>query len=99
MADKATTKHNLKILSLIRLKAECKIAPVRVDFEAPHRLLNPYSGPLSHQLPSSLPFTMTPPLSPLPSSYPPIRYITPNQEILRGECRLLETAIRRKNST
>ena len=37
MTDNQVATQNSKILSLIRLKAECKIAPVRVDFEAPHR--------------------------------------------------------------
>lgn len=37
MADNQLTHHSSKIFSLTRLKAACKIAPVRVDFEAPYK--------------------------------------------------------------
>jgi len=37
MTDNQMTSPNLKIFSLIRLKAECKILPARADFSTPHR--------------------------------------------------------------
>jgi hypothetical protein len=36
MTDKDAVFKNSKIFSLIRLKADCKVAPVRVDFTPPH---------------------------------------------------------------
>lgn len=36
MTDNQTTPKLLKIFSLYRLKPECKILPVRVDFASPH---------------------------------------------------------------
>lgn len=37
MTDNQAINQNMKIFSLIRLKADCKIAPIRVDFEAPFK--------------------------------------------------------------
>lgn len=37
MADNRLSSMPSNILSLIRLKPDCKLAPLRVDFEAPHR--------------------------------------------------------------
>lgn len=37
MTDNQATNQTMKIFSLIRLKPECKIPPIRVDFEAPFK--------------------------------------------------------------
>ncbi len=37
MTDNQLNIQRNRILSLIRLRPECKVLPVRVDFEAPHR--------------------------------------------------------------
>jgi len=37
MTDKSEAHQTLNILSLIRLKPECKIMPTRVDFSSPNK--------------------------------------------------------------
>lgn len=46
MTDKDALNKNSKIFSLIRLKADCKMAPVRVDFSQPHLYLQLHADPL-----------------------------------------------------
>jgi hypothetical protein len=97
MTDNQVLAQNLKIFSLIRLKADCKILPVRVDFAPPHMYL-----PLSLR-------PNTPPTSIVPSYNRDACFFTPafllptdkvrtapNPEILPGKCGLLEIPIRRK---
>ena len=52
MTDSQQTSQNLKIFSLVRLRPECKVPPVRVDFSTPHRYHLGDLGPTT--LPSRL---------------------------------------------
>ena len=45
MTDNHQMAQNLKMFSLIRLKPECKITPVRADFSAPFRYTITYLDP------------------------------------------------------
>ena len=74
MTDREAASKNSGTFSLIRLRPECKLPPVRVDFIAPQLYPPFYAVRSQHQLPSSPPSTPTAPISRPASSSRSIRY-------------------------
>lgn len=74
MTDKGLPVKNSKIFSLIRIKAGCKMPPVRVDFAPPHPYPKLHSVPQHTTSPSCPPSTEIADIAPPPFSYPATRY-------------------------
>ena len=68
MTAKDLSPQILQILSLVRLKADCKITPTRVDFTPLNKYSIRHSDPMPHPSPYYPALTKTRPSSPPPSS-------------------------------